>query len=206
MPNLIVPPICVFDISGMNTTAGCGVFSSNSVEFAFSIPNTFLQNSIVAICNPKQTPRYGILFTLAYSAAFIFPSIPLIPKPPGTRIPSEFFRLFHASVYFSTLSFFIFSSKFSASIQLISSLRFTSNDECCSALMTLRYESESPVYLPTIAIFTTSSRLSTVSAIFIQSSSRGLESGKSKFISLESTLLTPCSSKRIGIRYMFDTS
>ena len=30
----------------------------------------------------------GILCTLAYCAARIIPSVPLFPKPPGTRIPS----------------------------------------------------------------------------------------------------------------------
>ena len=32
-------------------------------------------------------PKYGILRSLAYWAAKIFPSIPLEPNPPGTIIP-----------------------------------------------------------------------------------------------------------------------
>ena len=60
----------------------------NSEEFASDIPQTFLANSITAHCNPKQIPRKGILFSLMYCIADIFPSIPLYPKPPGTITPS----------------------------------------------------------------------------------------------------------------------
>ena len=69
------------------------MLSLNSVEFALSQFKTFLQNSIIAICNPKQIPRYGVDEVRAYSAANIFPSIPLSPNPPGTKIPSAFFNL-----------------------------------------------------------------------------------------------------------------
>ena len=41
----------------MNTTAACSGLSSNSVEFAPFMPKTFLQNSMVAICKPRQMPR-----------------------------------------------------------------------------------------------------------------------------------------------------
>ena len=49
---------------------------------------------MTATCIPKQIPRYGILFSLAYSAVVIMPSIPLCPKPPGTKIASTPFKTF----------------------------------------------------------------------------------------------------------------
>ena len=66
------------------------VSASNSIEFASSSPNTFLANSIIANCIPRQIPRYGILFSLAYLIAASFPSTPLCPNPPATKIASEF--------------------------------------------------------------------------------------------------------------------
>ena len=68
-----------------------------SVELAFSRPNMFLEYSITAICIPKQIPKKGMLFSLAYFTALIFPSIPLSPKPGATKIPftpSSFFAAF----------------------------------------------------------------------------------------------------------------
>ena len=43
---------------------------------------------MVAIWNPRHTPRNGTLFSLAYLAAASMPSTPLVPKPPGTIMPS----------------------------------------------------------------------------------------------------------------------
>jgi len=63
------------------------LFFLNSELFALEIPQTFLANSITAHCNPRHIPKKGIFFSLAYLTAFILPSIPLSPKPPGTRIP-----------------------------------------------------------------------------------------------------------------------
>ena len=37
-------------------------------------------------------PKKGILFNLAYFMAAIFPSLPLLPKPPGIRTPDTFFN------------------------------------------------------------------------------------------------------------------
>ena len=59
----------------------------NSVELASGNLQTFLANSIIASCIPKQRPRNAILFSLAYLIALILPSIPLLPNPPGTIIP-----------------------------------------------------------------------------------------------------------------------
>ena len=42
-------------------------------------------------------PKKGILLTLAYLIAAIFPSVPLLPKPPGIKIPDTFFSLFFIS-------------------------------------------------------------------------------------------------------------
>lgn len=74
--------------SGINMTQGFLVLESNSVLLASCRPRTDRANSITAICIPRQTPRYGILFSLAYFAARIFPCTPRSPKPPGTRTPS----------------------------------------------------------------------------------------------------------------------
>ena len=60
----------------------------------FFILSLFLANSIKAICIPKQIPRKGILFSLAYFIAEIFPSVPLFPKPPGINNPEIFFNLY----------------------------------------------------------------------------------------------------------------
>ena len=72
-----------------------GVSLLNSVEWAPLSPRTFLPNSITAHCIPRQIPKKGILFSLAYLMALILPSMPLCPNPGATRIPSkslEFFR------------------------------------------------------------------------------------------------------------------
>ena len=55
---------------------------------------TFLENSIIDICRPKQIPKYGMLLVLAKFAANTFPSIPLSPKPPGTNMPLISLRVF----------------------------------------------------------------------------------------------------------------
>ena len=59
----------------------------NSLEFASCMPNIFLAISITASCIPKHIPKYGILFSLAYLIAAIFPSEPRSPNPPGTKMP-----------------------------------------------------------------------------------------------------------------------
>ena len=61
---------------------------------------------------PKQIPRNGIFFCLAYLIASIFPSVPLLPNPPGIKIPETPFRIFFISDIFkrseSILTKFIF--------------------------------------------------------------------------------------------------
>lgn len=43
---------------------------------------------VCVLCKKKSTlPKYGTFFVLAQLAARIFPSVPRIPKPPGTSIP-----------------------------------------------------------------------------------------------------------------------
>jgi len=64
----------------------------NSLVDAFLIFNKFLAASITAICIPKQIPKKGILFNLAYFMAAILPSLPLLPKPPGIRTPDTSFN------------------------------------------------------------------------------------------------------------------
>ena len=48
--------------------------------------------SITAICMPKQMPKNGTLRSRANFTAWILPSVPRSPKPPGTRMPWTFSR------------------------------------------------------------------------------------------------------------------
>ena len=65
-----------------------------SVDPAFLIFKTFLANSIRDNCIPKQIPKKGILFVLANLIDCILPSVPLLPKPPGIKIPLVLDSLF----------------------------------------------------------------------------------------------------------------
>ena len=96
-PNLIVPPkffslpfIIFFPFchSCSNPITGVQLFP-NSLDEALLIFNKFLAASIIAICMPKQMPKKGILFSLAYLIASILPSAPLFPNPPGIKIPES---------------------------------------------------------------------------------------------------------------------
>ncbi|MFZ5341763.1 MAG: hypothetical protein ACOZBL_04410 [Patescibacteria group bacterium] len=62
----------------------------NSVEFTSCSQQTFLANSITAVCKPRHIQRYGTLFSLAYLIEFIFHSTPLTPNHQGTSIQSSF--------------------------------------------------------------------------------------------------------------------
>jgi CTP synthase len=84
----------------MRSITGYGVFLLNSVLFAPLRPQTFRANSITAHCSPKQIPRKGTLFSLAYLHEIIFPSDPLDPKPGKSRIPSILLKAFSASESF----------------------------------------------------------------------------------------------------------
>ena len=55
-----------------------------------------------AICMPKQMPKYGTLRSRANSAAWILPSEPRSPKPPGTRMPWTFSRYGDGSSFSKT--------------------------------------------------------------------------------------------------------
>ena len=68
---------------------GLVVSGSISVLCASANPNTFLANSITAICIPRQIPKKGRPFSLAYFTAVILPSIPRCPKPGATNRPSR---------------------------------------------------------------------------------------------------------------------
>ena len=59
-------------------------------------------------------------------------------------------------------------SRWLASTQSTSNLRLADRHACCSAFRTLRYASESPVYLPTMAILTTALRASHFSASLVR--------------------------------------
>ena len=60
----------------------------------------------MAICIPKQIPRKGILFSLAYLIAAILPSVPLLPNPPGINNPETFLSLFLISLLFNLSEFY----------------------------------------------------------------------------------------------------
>ena len=67
---------------------------SISVECASVKSKTFLANSMTAICIPRQIPKNGKLFSLAYLTAMILPSTPLMPKPGATSNPSRLSKFF----------------------------------------------------------------------------------------------------------------
>jgi hypothetical protein len=52
-----------------------------------AIPRTLRAHSITASWKPRQIPKNGIFCSLAYLIARSMPSVPRMPKPPGTRIP-----------------------------------------------------------------------------------------------------------------------
>ena len=51
------------------------------------MPSRLRAASITAICMPKQMPKNGTLRSRANLTAWILPSVPRSPKPPGTRMP-----------------------------------------------------------------------------------------------------------------------
>mmetsp|Transcript_3289 Transcript_3289/g.12721 ORF Transcript_3289/g.12721 Transcript_3289/m.12721 type:complete len:282 (+) Transcript_3289:477-1322(+) len=154
LPRRIVPPMCVLLPSGIKMTAGFFVSGSISVECASDRPRTFRAYSITIHCIPRQIPRYGTLFSRAYLAAIIFPSVPRPPKPPGTKMPCAFLTLSQAASYLDTSSLFVSSSKSLASTHNKSSLRSHAMELCSKALVTDKYESPKPVYFPTSAMVT----------------------------------------------------
>ncbi len=79
----------IFFCSSIISITGSLEVGSISVEWAFLIPKIFLANSITAICIPRQIPKNGNPFSLAYFTAVIFPSIPRWPKPGATNKPSR---------------------------------------------------------------------------------------------------------------------
>ena len=59
------------------------------------MPSRLRAASITAICMPKQMPKYGTLRSRAKVAAWILPSVPRSPNPPGTRMPCTCSRCAH---------------------------------------------------------------------------------------------------------------
>ena len=84
------------------------------------------------------------MFSLAYLIAWILPSIPLSPKPPGTRTPETSDK---SSATFSAVTV-------SESIHLISTSAELYTPPCFKASTTLIYASWSWMYLPTNATLT----------------------------------------------------
>ena len=116
---------------------------SNSVEPDFFSFNTFLANSIIANCIPKHIPKKGILFILAYFIHRIFPSVPLLPNPPGINIPDRFLKIL------LKLFFFILSD----SILTILTWTLFTNPPWTSASSIDLYASLNFTYLPIRPIF-----------------------------------------------------
>mmetsp|Transcript_9992 Transcript_9992/g.14066 ORF Transcript_9992/g.14066 Transcript_9992/m.14066 type:complete len:212 (+) Transcript_9992:177-812(+) len=135
-PKRIVPPFFSLSPSGINTTTFSHSFNfsnspslQNSWLLDLAIFNTLRPNSIIAACIPIHIPKNGILFSRAYFIADIFPSKALSPNPPGTKIPSHFFNLSHASFpNLSSLSNSPQSSKLAASIQSMTSFLLQNNE------------------------------------------------------------------------------
>mmetsp|Transcript_14305 Transcript_14305/g.45132 ORF Transcript_14305/g.45132 Transcript_14305/m.45132 type:complete len:228 (-) Transcript_14305:727-1410(-) len=168
-PRRMVPPMAVLSISGMKTTATSALSSgsTNSAEVTRALPGSLaLAYSMAMSCMPRQIPRKGVLVRRQCEMAAIMPSMPRLPKPPGTTTPSASRRDFQASsrTAGSTPS----STRWLLSIQRTSRRRLASMEECLRALKTLRYESWRPVYLPTMATRTVSTNSSIARAIAAQ--------------------------------------
>jgi len=151
-PSRMVPPLIVFEPSGIKTISGVeSVVPSNSSELASNerecwfqtvrlrtaktqqrlanplwIPSTFLANSTTASCNPRQMPKKGMLCSRAHLIERIMPSIPRSPKPPGTMMPSAVQTAFQASWYLT------------GSFCLVGSSRSVASTHCGKELINFR--------------------------------------------------------------------
>mmetsp|Transcript_13975 Transcript_13975/g.30876 ORF Transcript_13975/g.30876 Transcript_13975/m.30876 type:complete len:204 (-) Transcript_13975:1278-1889(-) len=143
IPSRIVPPIFSVSPSGMNIMAesSADIPCANSQLLAPGRPRNVLQYSITAACIPKQIPKKGIFFSLAKRIASTFPSIPRIPKPPGTSMPCAEWSLSHAARC-SSGSFMAHSSSRCDDSTITRFRRWEVDMHAClRAEMTLRYES-----------------------------------------------------------------
>ena len=102
-------------------------------------------------------PRKGILLTLAYLIASIFPLVPLFPNPPGIKIPDIFFNLVFISKALS----------FSESIRTNLTLILFAMPPWVSASSKDLYASFNSMYLPITAIFTSFFVLRIILLIFL---------------------------------------
>ena len=157
-------------------------------------PHTFRANSIIATCIPRHRPRYGILCSLAYCAARIFPSTPRFPNPPGTRMPltSPSSRSAVSGV------------RRSESTHLIVTVARLGIPPCFNASTTEIYASCSCVYFPTSAIRTSFSGLRRFSIISFHSSRSG--SGHGRCRHSHATLARFSLSIASGASYRYSTS
>lgn len=92
-------------------------YSPSEVQFSVLLLKkpTYRAYSMTMTCIPKQMPKNGTPFSLAYLAAAIFPSTPLFPKPPGTTIPisrspNESTRVIPSTLCSSSKAFFVASA------------------------------------------------------------------------------------------------
>ncbi|CAC7111089.1 Uncharacterised protein [Staphylococcus aureus] len=161
-PKRNVPPKSSISFcSGNRSIIGYGVAGSNSAECTPSRPNTFLENSTVASCIPKQIPKNGTLFSLAYLIALILPSLARKPNPPGTKIPSTSAR--YSAAFSSVTSL--------ESIHLMSISLAKGYPACFNDSTTDKYASCKLTYLPTKPIVILPSKLLTISNNCFHSSS-----------------------------------
>lgn len=77
-------------------------------------------------------------FSLANLEASIMPSVPRVPKPPGTMTPEAVRTACQASLYFSSSVDFALGSRCSASTQIRLSFRRRCIEECSRDLTTDR--------------------------------------------------------------------
>mmetsp|Transcript_17645 Transcript_17645/g.30260 ORF Transcript_17645/g.30260 Transcript_17645/m.30260 type:complete len:261 (+) Transcript_17645:996-1778(+) len=121
-------------------------------------------------------------------------------------MPSASCTFAQLSAYSSGLANLASSSKLPASTQSSCSLSFASMHACCRDLVTERYASLSTVYLPMRVIFTTSTRLSHLSARFMRQRDVSSLSLPVRASFLQITWCAPCDSSSNGTRQMFLTS
>ena len=139
-PKRIVPPkFLILFCSSIIAIIGLHVLSLNSSELASVSFRTFLAYSITDNCIPRQIPKKGIFFSLAYLIAIIIPSIPLEPKPPGTTIALYFFKML--ITFFSV----IVSESTTSTLTLTLFLY----PACFKLSITEIYASSNLIYLPT---------------------------------------------------------
>ena len=87
-------------LNGLYKDSWQGDIKALSIFSKLGVNYQFKNNQLILYKEPKQIPKKGILFFLAKFIAAIFPSVPLLPKPPGIKIPDISLNLFLISLAF----------------------------------------------------------------------------------------------------------